>query len=465
MESEIRHAQDERGLWLARALAALYLALIVHVSLVPAEFGVGPRQFARHLVRMVLVLDPRELSEVSLHGLVDIAANVVLYAPLGLLWAWTRRRPRWRGAAIGVPVSLALEILQAATWDRTASLLDVVTNGIGHAAGFAVALWLIRERGVSHALFVGGKRSDALAHLAGTLRSCYLVALLVLSLFPYDVTVSATRIWSKALGDGSEPGRILLFLVTPWDPSRLAGVVLALLLAAVFGCLSWLAASRDARPGVGTLALQGLVVSGLIEAGQVVVASRTSDVAQVLAGGVGAVLGAWLARPWAGVAAQPGTRPRADPVRGALLAGTALWIAVVWTEAWLPYELVSSWEQAARKLVFGSHWLPFSAHAIPGTLAEWQDMGRELGLYVPLGLLVGAWADRSPSPLRWRWRRLAPGAAIAALGCALELSQCVISGRTVDVGDAAVHALGGVVGLALVRLLSPRRPGGATPAS
>ncbi len=214
---------------------------------------------------------------------------MLLYVPLGLLWPWMSRAPGWSGAAFGLLISLPLEILQATTRNRTASLLDVLANGLGHAFGYALAFWLMQHRGLSHSVFVGGRGGHSLAGLAGVLRAAYVTALLALSFLPYDVTVSAGRIWSKALGDGSEPGRIHLFLSAPWDRSRVASAVLTLCLLAVFGALSWLAAHGSAPPTAAKLALQGLLVAGSIEAGQVVVASRTADVAQVLLGPVGAI--------------------------------------------------------------------------------------------------------------------------------------------------------------------------------
>ena len=455
MNADSQHPQDERGLWFARAWTGLYLALVVLVSLVPAELGVSERGFLRHLAEMVLSLDPRYLGRITLHDLADFGTNVLLYVPLGLLWPWTLRHPRPRGAGLGVAISLALEILQGATWDRTASLLDVVANGGGYAAGYALAFWLIRHRGLTHSLFVGGRGTHSLSQLAGALRSAYVTALIALSLLPFDVTVSAGRIWAKALGDGSEPGRIYFFLLTPWDRGRVAGVLLMLCLVGVVGFLSWLVAFESAPPTAGKLALQGLLVVGVIEAGHVVVASRTADVAQLLVGPVGAIAGAWLGRQWTKTATQHDTETPPKAVRTGLLVTAALWTMAVWMEAWQPFELVSSWKQAGRKLVFGTYWLPLSAYAQQRALANWQDLGREVGLYIPLGLLLGAWADRTDAPRTWRRRRLAPAVGIAALGCALELSQCMIAGRTVDVTDAVSHALGGVIGLCLASLLSP----------
>jgi VanZ family protein len=457
MNADSQHPQDERGLWFARAWTGLYLVLVVLVSLVPAEFGVSQRRFLWHLRGMVLYLNPWWGHEPALSSLRDFATNVLLYVPLGLLWPWTLRNPRPRGGGLGVVISLALEILQAATRDRTASLLDVIANGAGYAAGYALAFWLIRHRGLTHSVFVGGRGTHSLSQLAGALRSAYVTALIALSLLPFDVTVSAGRIWAKALGDGSEPGRIYLFLLTPWDRGRVAGVLLMLCLVGVVGFLSWLVALESARPAAGKLALQGLLLVGVIEAGHVFVASRTADVAQLLVGPIAAIIGAWLGRQWTKTATHRDTGTPQKAVRTGLLAAAALWTTAVWTEAWQPFELVSSWKQAGRKLVFESYWIPLSAYAHQRALADWQDLGREVGLYIPLGLLLGAWAAHRDAPWTWRRRRLAPAVGIAALGCALELSQCMISGRTVDVTDAVSHALGGVIGLYLASLLAPRR--------
>ena len=132
-----RSPEAERGLWFARAWVGLYLALIVLVSLVPAEFH------------------------------------------------WSGRR-------------------------------------------------LMRHRGLSHTVFVGGRGTHSRAGLAGALRAAYVTALVALSFLPYDVTVSA--------------GRIHLFLSTPWDGSRIAGALLTLSLLAVFGALSWLSALGSTPP-------------------------------------------------------------------------------------------------------------------------------------------------------------------------------------------------------------------------
>ena len=81
-----------------RAWVGLYLALVVLVSLVPAEFHGSGRRFLWRLAGMVRSLDPLWAGRVTLRILWDFATNVLLYVPLGLLWPWMSRAPGWPGA-------------------------------------------------------------------------------------------------------------------------------------------------------------------------------------------------------------------------------------------------------------------------------------------------------------------------------------------------------------------------------
>lgn len=68
-------------------------------------------------------------------------ANVVMFVPFGVLFAarWPRRR--WWTVAAGVGLSVSIELVQLVflSW-RSPSLIDVRSNSLGAAIGFA--LWL-----------------------------------------------------------------------------------------------------------------------------------------------------------------------------------------------------------------------------------------------------------------------------------------------------------------------------------
>lgn len=88
----------------------------------------------------------------------DIAANVLLYVPLGIVCAW---RGVWSALLIAAGVSLGAEAIQFLSALRAPSLIDVLTNVAGDALGVLVSLrWrrrqaplaLTRPRGVAAAV-------------------------------------------------------------------------------------------------------------------------------------------------------------------------------------------------------------------------------------------------------------------------------------------------------------------------
>lgn len=80
--------------------------------------------------------------------LLEIAANVVVFMPLGALSAWLLPRGRrWLGIVAGVLVSCAAELIQATMLpDRVASWRDVLANSLGVIAGLAATSWITNWR-------------------------------------------------------------------------------------------------------------------------------------------------------------------------------------------------------------------------------------------------------------------------------------------------------------------------------
>ena len=74
-------------------------------------------------------------------GWIEFIANVALFTPLGFLLTVLV----WRasvGAAVGIAISVSIELIQMVIPDRQASVRDVISNGIGAGIGAFVA-WLV----------------------------------------------------------------------------------------------------------------------------------------------------------------------------------------------------------------------------------------------------------------------------------------------------------------------------------
>jgi glycopeptide antibiotics resistance protein len=81
---------------------------------------------------------------ISIHLLIDLAGNVLVFAPLGAALAMAQRdRPVWRRLLLatlgGAGLSLVIELIQMATPTRVAALDDWLLNTAGAFLGALVA--------------------------------------------------------------------------------------------------------------------------------------------------------------------------------------------------------------------------------------------------------------------------------------------------------------------------------------
>lgn len=90
---------------------------------------------------------PAAAQGVSSFWLIDIAGNLVVFAPLGAAVALARaqQRPLFWGTLTGLTLSVTIELLQGLTSSRVSSLGDVALNTLGAALG-AVAIVALSRR-------------------------------------------------------------------------------------------------------------------------------------------------------------------------------------------------------------------------------------------------------------------------------------------------------------------------------
>ena len=125
----------------ARLLLGLYLVVVAVLTFAPM---VEPRVLAA-LVRLVGELSGHPGYRTGVW--VERGSNVALFVPLALLLCWALPRARrtavWLACVLG---SAGVELVQWAFLpERTASVVDVLTNGTGAAVG-VVLHWLLTRR-------------------------------------------------------------------------------------------------------------------------------------------------------------------------------------------------------------------------------------------------------------------------------------------------------------------------------
>ncbi len=369
---------ERRAVLAALLLAALAAGFIVYGSLYPFRFRPLPE--GQTLLDAALAALRRRPG-----GRGDVAANLVLYAPLGcaLCFALAARLRALLAALLAAfacaLLSAGLEVSQLQVTGRSSSGFDFMLNalggGIGAAAGALVARGTWRPRGVMLA------PKEPLAALL-------LICWLAYRLYPFIPSINLGE-WRQSLAP-----LLRAPLLDPWRGLRL--------------CLLWLVAARllgAAWPRLGEALPFAALVLGVL-AFAVPIVDRRLTPPELLGGFLAIALWPLLRRA-----------PRMD-----LWLLLALMVVVV-AEATAPY----SWLNAPRD--FG--WVPFRAvmrgHWGIGLQAIFYKFFLYGGL-IWLALRAG---------LPW------PAAAVAtvALALGLSLAQTWLPGRSAESTDATLAAL------------------------
>ena len=212
----------------------------------------------------------------------DIAQNVLLYIPFGILGMWSLRRSATSRAAVSVGViamafiySAAMELLQTLSPLRTASPLDVIANVIGGGTGVLAA----RQAEQTFLNTVASVRSAGVFTApARYMLAAALAAVVLTAWYPFDVTLDVSTLSDRTRAVRLDPW-LWPGVAELWQQSARFFVVAALLTA----CLPGLA--RRAAP---TAALTAAIAALVIDLGQLLMGSQPVGVAAWLSQSAGA---------------------------------------------------------------------------------------------------------------------------------------------------------------------------------
>ena len=270
-------------------LCVMYVLFLLYASLMPFDLYAGWDEVANHfdLAWKYWPFGQRHTS------LIDIASNLALYIPLGLLvamWAAPRCGPRrpWpflSAVLAAAAVSVAVEIIQLFSISRTTGAHDLLMNTAGGAAGAAVGTFLGQPAWTA----IGRELRLRWASRRISLVAWLLLLLLVAeALFPFRPTLDVSQVRRNLRN--SPIGLQEAIAAHPWYHWVLwrGGVyaVLAVLLAASSVLPSRLRWLRGAAAAIGFAAI--------VEMSKVFVVSRHANIANVLASACGAAAGALL---------------------------------------------------------------------------------------------------------------------------------------------------------------------------
>jgi glycopeptide antibiotics resistance protein len=365
----------------------------------------------------------------------DTAVNVLLTVPLAfglaLLWAGPGSRvPSVARAAIVLLVfalSLLVEWGQGFLPGRSESLGDVLAQTVGTLLGLLLHR-LFGRRAQARFAKLGGAL-DARSRVAQALH-VYLALMLLFAVMPLDLTLDVGELYRKW-----REGRVIF---VPFG--ALHGSLAESAYETFTDVLLWVPVGmlwRLDAPARRTLSIAGraALLALAIELVQFLVASRVSDITDVLLSAAGAWVGAALAHStWRTGAVD---RSRLQRACGVGLLGWM--VAVIWIYGW-PFDVrwpARGWAAFADAFVR----VPFITYFQRNEFGALNEILRKLLVFLPGGVLLRV--VQSPSvaaPSRW------PLALLLLWACLLEAGQVLLGDRVADLTDALLASLGGLLG-------------------
>lgn len=414
--------EERDGQHIQRVLLLLWSCFIVYGSFVPFRFAAG-LDFVRANLANVQMF-PFEAGTKNF-SLPDIASNVLLFCPFGLLLArsgfsfvgraWPRRFFVIGVLALGLATTIELGQLFAV--GRRSSGIDVEFDVVGAFVGGAGAFLLQRYE----------RQVDACWEVARAEPRLVPIVLLVLWLcagafYPFAATLDVSTAWHNLRHAKWVPfrGPQGFWLDRVMDVAVAFALLGALTRPVLRRYMSGLAAGAAAVAAIGVLGVA-------LEAGKLLFVGRLPNMENVLlafAGAVGGVVAAPPLMAWSPV------RRRPELVPGALAL-----LLLVYSEL-TPFAFALS-SSAVAAQVGRIEWIPLHSYSRADAQSALFDLWRKL-------LLSGFWG------FSFAWiTRSGPGSAAWAglvVGGVLEAAQLLTIGRIPGIGDTLILGLGAWMG-------------------
>lgn len=424
------------------ALAAAYTLFVIYGSLVPLDYRHHAWQEAVEAFKNIRHLN------LGIGSRADWVANILLFVPLAFLWLGSLWHPRniiWRIiATLGVlltcvGLSLGIEFTQIFFPPRTVSQNDIYAESLGALIG--VALWWMAGASATR-WYLGWRAAEGRMALAQRLLYGYLFVLFGYNLLPLDLTISPVELfhkWSQGriifvpfthqAGDWAQLAYGFLADVTVWVPAGL----LALLTAKRSSTSNWLRLTAAAA---------------LLELLQLFVYTRVTDTTDIFTGSLGAALGVWLASRWHPAPASAPSRQKSLGEIAGLATASLLWLSIVFTVFWYPFNFQSDGMFVSSRLAEASSRVPFAAYYFGTEYRAITEVMHKVGFFFPLGMLLALLARqiRFGPPAMWKMAALASVAIVAG---SVEAGQLFLPGKFADLTDWILEMAGGWAGWAL----------------
>jgi glycopeptide antibiotics resistance protein len=430
-----------------------YTAFVIYGSLVPLDFRPRPFDEAWHTFRNIRYLN------LGIGSRADWVANILLFVPFAFLWtgilSGEPSSPLRRALASvfvfagAAGLALAIEFAQIFFPPRTVSANDLLAEGLGAIAGI-VLWWLFGRRVIGY--LSGWSRLGSGAGTAQRLLAGYLFLMFGYNLLPLDLTISPIEVFHKW-----REGKLILIPFGAHFESFAQRVYDIASDAAIWIPAAFLwQMSSPLPPRRNVLRVTGC--AALLELLQLFVYSRVTDVTDILTAAAGAAIGAVLAVRFSGNA-QRERAPTSTAAGGVVLwfAALAVWLGVIVTVFWYPFDFNTEWGFVHRRLDAIPR-VPFVSYYYGTEFRAVTEVLHKLGFFLPLGALLGI----GTLAIRRRLRipafvlHVVATIAIAGVAGAIEAGQLFLPGKYADPTDWVLELLGGLAGYFGTGLIASR---------
>ena len=434
-----------------------YLVFVIYGSLMPLEFHARSWDSAWQAFMAIPYLD------LGIGSRADWVANILLFIPLAFIWLgilWHPSSMVMRLLAsfaillLAVALDVGIEFTQLFFPPRTVSLNDIIAETIGGCTG--IVLWWIYGEKLLRWLsrWTSAKGNTGLPE---HLLQLYLFGLFAYNLLPLDLTLSPVEIYHKW-----REGRVILipFGFTFNNLQQELYGLISDVVTWIPVALLWRLSSK--RPAF-SIFLYVIGASALLEFLQLFVYTRVTNVTQIFTAGLAAVLGLMIANIMNnnGFIVTESNSGKSGwifrPV--AWLASVLLWITVIVTVFWYPFDFHFSRELAAQHLP-GMFKVPFVAYYYGTEYRAATEVLHKIGFFLPLGVLLGVGVSKIQD---YFWHPIADLFAVFTIGLlamGIELGQMFLPGKNADITDFALELLGGGAGyIGTMKLISRGRKG------
>lgn len=414
-----------------RWIAMVYSLFVIYGSLVPLKFV--PISMAQAIQKFEEI----PFLQLGIASRADWVANLLLFIPLGLLWAQLilpGRSPisKWiiRSllAIAFLLFSTGIEFTQLFFPQRTVSLNDIYAEITGGVVGLLVQgkfeNWITYHLGNISAL---NERSDRVSRLM----HCYIFILFTFSVLPLDLTISPVEIYHKL-----NAGRVILIPFSGTNGGLMQSIYETLTDIIIWIPVGYLLSSQDKKSRL-SIASKTLLIAGAIEICQLFVYSRTTDLTDIILAVVGGHIGDLIQKKFNAKSIRLPTI--SNPKKFFLFF---LWLVSAIATFWFPFDFQANHESIINAAI-SIFQVPFSTYYAGTEFHAINELLRKLSLFFPGGIILGLYKTEGRIVHRF--------VAIFIIAFTVEVGQAYLPLKTGDITDVILEFFGGALGIYISR--------------